>query len=295
MCIRDSISYLEHHSNIVPWQLVAERTGAVLKVVPVDDDGDLEWSAFERLLSSRTRIVAMVHVSNSLGTVTPVERIGAAAHAAGALVLIDGAQAVAHLPVDVAELGCDFYVFSGHKVHGPTGTGVLYGRREVLETLTPYRGGGEMIRSVTFERTIYNDLPARAEVGTPHIAGVIGLGAAVEWVASVGVRNIAAYERQLLAKAVAALADVPGVRIIGTAAEKSASVSFLAGNIHAHDVGSIADRNGVALRTGHHCTQPLMERFGVPATARASFALYNDERDIDALVKAILEAKEILE
>ncbi len=289
------ISYLEHHSNIVPWQLVAERTGAVLKVVPVDDDGDLEWSAFERLLGSRTRIVAMVHVSNSLGTVTPVERIVAAAHAAGALVLIDGAQAVAHLPVDVAELGCDFYVFSGHKVHGPTGTGVLYGRREVLETLTPYRGGGEMIRSVTFERTIYNDLPARLEAGTPHIAGVIGLGAAVEWVASVGVRNIAAYERQLLAKAVAALADVPGVRIIGTAAEKSAIVSFLAGNIHAHDVGSIADRNGVALRTGHHCTQPLMERFGVPATARASFALYNDERDIDALVKAILEAKEILE
>ena len=289
------ISYLEHHSNIVPWQMVAERTGAVLKVVPVDDDGALEWATFKQLLGARTRVVAMVHVSNSLGTVTPVERIVSAAHAVGALVIIDGAQAVAHLPVNVTELGCDFYVFSGHKVHGPTGSGVLYGRREVMETLTPYRGGGEMIRSVTFERTIYSDLPARLEAGTPHVAGVVGLGAAVEWVESVGVRSIAAYEGELLAKATAALRGVPGVRIIGTAADKSAIVSFLVGNIHAHDVGSIADRHGVALRTGHHCTQPLMERFAVPATARASFALYNDERDIDALVGAIQEAKEILE
>lgn len=289
------ISYLEHHSNIVPWQMVAERTGAVLKVVPVDDDGALEWATFKQLLGARTRVVAMVHVSNSLGTVTPVERIVSAAHAVGALVIIDGAQAVAHLPVNVTELGCDFYVFSGHKVHGPTGSGVLYGRREVMETLTPYRGGGEMIRSVTFERTIYSDLPARLEAGTPHVAGVVGLGAAVEWVESVGVRSIAAYEGELLAKATTALLGVPGVRIIGTAADKSAIVSFLVGNIHAHDVGSIADRHGVALRTGHHCTQPLMERFAVPATARASFALYNDERDIDALVGAIQEAKEILE
>ena len=289
------ISYLEHHSNIVPWQLVAERTGAVLKVVPVDEDGALDWPAFQKLLGPRTRIVAMVHVSNSLGTITPVERIVAAAHAAGAVVLLDGAQAAAHVPVDVSQIGCDFYAFSGHKVHGPTGIGVLYGRREVLETLPPYRGGGEMIRSVSFERTIYNDLPARLEAGTPHIAGVVGLGVAVEWLASVGLDRIAAYERNLLHSAADALSQVPGVRIIGTAAEKSAIVSFVAGDIHAHDLGSIADRNGVALRTGHHCTQPLMERFGVPATARASFALYNDERDIEALVAAILEAKEILE
>ena len=288
------ISYLEHHSNIVPWQMVAERTGALLKVVPVDDQGTLDWTAFERLLSSRTRIVAIVHVSNSLGTINPVARIVEAAHDAGALVLLDGAQAVAHLPVDVAEFGCDFYAFSGHKLHGPTGIGVLYGRRELLETLPPYRGGGEMIRSVSFERTTYNDLPARLEAGTPHIAGVVGLGVAVQWLAAIGVERVAAYEQGLLSRANAALSEVPGVRLVGTAAEKSAILSFVAGDMHPHDIGTIADANGVALRTGHHCTQPLMERFGVAATARASFALYNDDRDIEALVAAVQEAKEIL-
>ena len=287
------ITYMEHHSNIVPWQMLAERTGAVLRVVPISDRGELEWQVFLDLLGPRTKLVAAAHVSNSLGTINPAAEIVQAAHAVGARVLLDGAQAVAHLPVDVAALDVDFYCCSGHKLFGPTGTGVLYGKRDLLEKMPPVRGGGEMIKSVTFAKTTYNDLPNRLEAGTPHIAGVIGLGAALEWISRVGLEEIRHHEERLLAKATAALEAIDGVRLIGTAAHKSAILSFTVGEVHAHDVGTIADQEGVALRTGHHCTQPVMERFGVPATARASFSVYNDSSDVQALARAIGKVREV--
>ena len=287
------ITYLEHHSNIVPWQMLAERTGAVLRVVPISDRGELEWQVFLDMLGARTKLVAAAHVSNSLGTINPAAEIVRAAHAVGARVLLDGAQAVAHLPLDVAALDVDFYCCSGHKLFGPTGTGVLYGKRDLLEKMPPVRGGGEMIKSVTFAKTTYNDLPNRLEAGTPHIAGVIGLGAALEWISRVGLEKIRHHEERLLAKATAALEAIDGVRLIGTAAHKSAILSFTVGEVHAHDVGTIADQEGVALRTGHHCTQPVMERFGVPATARASFSVYNDSSDVQALAHAIGKVREV--
>ena len=287
------VTYMEHHSNIVPWQMLAERTGAELRVAPISDRGELEWQAFLDLLGPRTKLVAAVHVSNSLGTINPAAELVQAAHAVGAKVLLDGAQAVAHLPVDVTALDVDFYCCSGHKLFGPTGTGVLYGKRDLLEAMPPVRGGGEMIKSVTFAKTTYNDLPNRLEAGTPHIAGVIGLGAAVEWINGVGLERIRDHEERLLAQTTAALGAIDGVRLIGTAAHKSAIVSFTVGDIHAHDVGTIADQEGVALRTGHHCTQPVMDRFGVPATARASFSVYNDDSDVQALARAIEQVREV--
>ena len=287
------ITHMEHHSNIVPWQMLAERTGAVLRVAPISDAGELEWERFLDLLGPRTKLVAATHVCNSLGTVTPAAELVGAAHAVGAKVLLDGAQAAAHLPLDVAALDVDFYCCSGHKLFGPTGTGVLYGKRELLEAMGPVRGGGDMIKSVTFAKTTYADLPNRLEAGTPHIAGVIGMGAALEWIEGVGLAAIGRHEERLLAHAGAALAALDGVRIIGTAAHKSAILSFTVGDVHPHDVGTIADREGVALRTGHHCTQPVMERFGIPATVRASFSVYNDESDVAALVRAIRRTQEL--
>ncbi len=287
------ITWMEHHSNIVPWQMLAERTGAVLRVAPISDRGELEWEALLKLLGPRTKLLAAVHVSNSLGTINPAPELVRAGHAVGARVLLDGAQAAAHLPVDVTALDVDFYCCSGHKLFGPTGTGVLYGKRELLEAMPPVRGGGEMIKSVTFAKTTYNDLPNRLEPGTPHIAGVIGLGAALEWISNVGLERIRAHEERLLAEATAALGAIEGVRIIGNAARKSAILSFLVCDVHAHDVGTIADREGVALRTGHHCTQPVMERFGVPATARAAFSVYNDSSDVAALARAVGKVREV--
>ena len=287
------ITHMEHHSNIVPWQMLAERTGAVLRVAPINDRGELEWDRFLDLLGPRTRLVAATHVCNSLGTIVPAAEVIAAAHAAGAKVLLDGAQAAAHLPLDLAALDVDFYCCSGHKLFGPTGTGVLYGKRELLEAMPPVRGGGDMIKSVTFAKTTYADLPNKLEAGTPHIAGVIGLGTALEWIEGVGLQAIGRHEERLLETATAALGAIDGVRLIGTAAHKSAIVSFTVGDIHPHDVGTIADQEGVALRTGHHCTQPVMDRFGVPATVRASFSVYNDESDVAALVRAIGRAQEL--
>jgi len=288
------ISGMEHHSNIVPWQILCEQTGAVLKVVPVLDDGALDMAAFEAILGPRTRFVSIVHMSNALGTVNPVKRIVEMAHAHGARVLLDGAQAISHLPVDVRELDCDFYVFSGHKLYGPTGIGVLYGKADLLEAMPPYQGGGEMIRSVTFEKTTYNDIPYKFEAGTPHIAGVIGLGAAVDYVTSVGLAPIGAHERELLACGTELLRDVEGLRLIGTAPEKASVLSFVLEGIHPHDVGTVLDQDGVAVRAGHHCTQPLMQRFGVPATARASVALYNTKGEMAALARAVRRAVEVL-
>ena len=287
------VTHMEHHSNIVPWQMLAERTGAVLRVAPINDAGELEWERFLDLLGPRTRLVAATHVCNSLGTVVPAAELIHAAHQVGARVLLDGAQAAAHLPLDVAALDADFYCCSGHKLFGPTGTGVLYGKRELLEAMPPVRGGGDMIKSVTFAKTTYADLPNKLEAGTPHIAGVIGLGAALEWIEGVGLEAIGLHEERLLAHATAALTAIDGVRLIGTAAHKSAILSFMVGDIHPHDLGTIADQEGVALRTGHHCTQPVMDRFGVPATARASFSVYNDEADVAALVRAIGCAQEV--
>lgn len=287
------VTHMEHHSNIVPWQMLAEQTGAILRVAPISETGELEWEAFTELLGSRTKIVAAVHVSNSLGTINPVKKIVQSAHGVGAIVLLDGAQAVAHLPVDVVDFDVDFYCFSGHKLFGPTGTGVLYGKREILEEMPPVRGGGEMIESVTFAKTTYNKLPNRLEAGTPHIAGVIGLGAAIEWISAIGIENIGGYEHQLLAEANSLLKDISGIRLVGTAKKKSAILSFVLENIHAHDVGTIADQEGVALRTGHHCTQPVMERFNIPATVRASLSIYNNIGDIKSLVYAIQKVQEV--
>jgi cysteine desulfurase / selenocysteine lyase len=281
------ITGMEHHSNIVPWQLLCEQTGAVLKVVPITDDGELVDAEFERLLNRRTRLLGVVQVSNALGTVNPVARMIQAAHAQDVPVLVDGAQAVAHLPVDVRALDADFYVFSSHKIFGPTGLGVLYAKRRLLEDMPPYQGGGDMILTVSFEKSIWNALPYKFEAGTPHIAGAIGLGAALDYVESVGLPGIAAHEHALLAYATDAVRAVKGLRLIGTARDKAGILSFVMDGVHPHDIGTIVDAEGVAIRTGHHCAMPVMERFGVPATARASFALYNTRADVDALVRAL--------
>ena len=287
------ISALEHHSNIVPWQLLAEQTGSRLVVAPIDDRGELILEEFERRLGPRTALVAVAHISNALGTIMPVHEIVQMAHARGVPVLIDGAQAIAHLHVDVRELDCDFYAFSGHKVFGPTGIGVLYGRESLLEQMPPYQGGGDMIRSVTFEKTIYNELPYKFEAGTPHIAGAIGLGAALDYVSRVGLVRAAAHERELLDYGTALLGTVPGLRLIGTAREKVGVLSFVLDGVHPHDVGTVLDRDGIAVRTGHHCAQPVMDRFGVPATTRASLALYNSKAELDALAHGIRRVQKL--
>jgi len=288
------ITAMEHHSNIVPWQMVCEEREARLRVAPINDRGELIVEEFEKLLSPRTRIASVTHVSNALGTVNPVRQLVQLCHAHGVPVLIDGAQAAPHMAVDVQELGCDFYAFSGHKIYGPTGIGVLYGRLEWLQEMPPYQGGGDMIRSVSFDRTIYAPPPHKFEAGTPNIAGAIGLAAAIEWVQSLGMDQVEAWERRLLEYATERLEQVPGVRLIGTAAERAAVISFVLEGVHAHDVGTILDSEGLAIRAGHHCAQPVMERFGVPATARASFAVYNRLEDIDRLVAAVYKAKELL-
>lgn len=289
------LSQMEHHSNIVPWQLLCQQTGASLRIIPVDDSGELQMEAFYALLNERTRLVAVAHVSNTLGTINPVRRIIEYAHAHNVPVLLDGAQAIAHLSVDVQALDCDFYAFSGHKLYGPTGVGVLYGKATLLDAMPPYQGGGDMIRTVSFEGTTYNTLPYKFEAGTPNIAGVIGLGAAVDYVTGIGFDVLAAHEQALLAYATPLLADIPGLRIIGCAREKSGILSFVLEGAHPHDIGTILDRQGVAIRTGHHCTMPLMARFGVAATARASFALYNTRQEVDALVAAVYKVKEMFE
>ena len=287
------ITAMEHHSNIVPWQMLCEEKGAVLRVAPINDDGELLLDEFEKLLTPRTRIVSVVHVSNSLGTVNPVKRIAEMAHAHGVPVLVDGAQSAPHLPINVRELGCDFFTFSGHKLFGPTGVGVLYGREALLEAMPPYQGGGDMIRTVSFEKTTYNSLPYKFEAGTPHIAGGVGLGAAVDYLQTLDWEAVSAHEHDLLTYATAALSEIPGLRLIGTARDKASVVSFVLEGIHPHDVGTILDQEGVAIRTGHHCTQPLMDRFGVPATARASFAFYNTREEVDALVRGIHKVREV--
>ena len=287
------ISAMEHHSNIVPWQMLCEEKGAVLRVIPINDRGEVEFDQFEKLLNHRTRLVAVSHVSNALGTINPVREIVKTAHGCNVPVLIDGAQAVPHMKVDVRNLDCDFYVFSGHKVFGPTGIGVLYGREQLLEDMPPYQGGGDMIRSVTFEKTTYNDLPYKFEAGTPDIAGVIGLGAAIDYLDQIGMDAVAAHEHDLLEYGTRALESLSGLRLIGTAREKAGVFSFLIDGVHAHDAGTILDREGVAVRTGHHCAQPVMDRFGVSATTRASLAFYNTREDIDALVAGIQKVKEV--
>jgi cysteine desulfurase/selenocysteine lyase len=287
------VSAMEHHSNIVPWQIACELTGARLRVIPMNDAGELDLEALAALLNERTRLVAVTHVSNSLGTINPVRTIARMAHDAGVPVLVDGAQAAPHLPIDVQDLGADFYAISGHKMFGPTGIGVLYGRTELLDDLPPYQGGGEMIRSVTFEETTYAPLPAKFEAGTPHIAGAIGLGAAVDYIRHLSWDWIEQHEHDLLAYATEALTAIPGVRIIGTAREKAAVLSFVMDGIHAHDIGTILDQEGIAIRAGHHCTQPVMERLGVPATARASFAFYNTRAEVDALAQGVAKVREV--
>ena len=284
---------MEHHSNIVPWQLVCEQTGAVLKVVPLTDRGELQLDVYESLLGPRTRLVSVVHVSNALGTVNPVARMIERAHAVGARVLVDGAQAVAHQPVDVQALGCDFYAFSGHKLYGPTGIGALYARSELLAAMPPWQGGGDMIRTVSFERSTWADAPQRFEAGTPNIAGAVGLAAAIDYVLAIGLERIAGHEHRLLAHATEAVQRIPGLRLIGTARDKAGILSFVVDGIHPHDLGTILDAEGVAIRAGHHCAMPVMTRFGIPGTARASFALYNDERDVAALVAAIGKAQQM--
>jgi cysteine desulfurase/selenocysteine lyase len=287
------ISAIEHHSNIVPWQILCEEKGAVLRVIPVNDDGELLLDEYARLLGARTKLVAVGHISNALGTINPIEQMIEMAHRQGVPVLIDGAQAAPHLRVDVRALDCDFYVFSGHKTLGPTGIGVLYGKAEWLERMPPYQGGGDMIASVTFEKTTYNALPYKFEAGTPHIAGVIGLGVALDYLSGLGLDRVVAYERELLAYGTAALHAVPDVRIIGTARKKASVLSFVVDGVHAHDVGTILDHAGVAVRAGHHCAMPVMQRFGVPATVRASLAFYNTREELDALVAGLHDVRGI--
>jgi len=287
------ISALEHHSNIVPWQLLCEEKGAKLRVIPMDDRGELLLEEYEKLLGPRTRMVAVGHISNALGTVNPVRQIVEMAHRAGALALIDGAQAAPHMKIDVQALDADFYAFSGHKVFGPTGIGILYGKARLLNAMPPYQGGGDMIKTVTFEKTVYADLPYKFEAGTPSIAGGIGLGAAFDYVTRIGLDKIAAYEHELLVYGTEALSRIPGLRLIGTAREKAAVLSFVIDGIHPHDIGTVLDRQGIAVRTGHHCAQPVMDRFGVPATTRASLAFYNTVAEIDALTAGLGKVKEI--
>ncbi len=287
------ISHMEHHSNIVPWQLVAEQTGATLRVIPITDAGELDMDAFRSLMTHRTKFVSVVHISNSLGTINPIEDIVALAHERGVPVMLDGAQAAPHMPVDVTAIGCDFYAISGHKMFGPTGIGALYGRANHLADMPPYHGGGEMIRTVSFAKTTYAPAPAKFEAGTPNIAGTVGLGAAVEYLKGLDWAAIRQHEDDLRDYATRSLLKVPGLRIIGTAPHKAAVVSFVMEGVHAHDVGTILDEREVAIRSGHHCTQPVMDRLGVPATARASFALYNTRDDVDRLVEAIREVREV--
>ncbi len=287
------ITEMEHHSNIVPWQMLCQQVGAKLQVAPINDAGELILEEYEKRLSDRTKLVAVAHCSNALGTVNHVKRMIKQAHDVGAVVLVDGAQAVPHLKVDVQELGCDFYVMSGHKLYGPTGIGVLYGKEAHLDAMPPYQGGGEMIKHVAFDNTVYNDLPYKFEAGTPHIAGAIGLGVAIDYVTKLGLETISVHESELLAYATEAAGDVPGMRIIGTAGEKASIMSFELERIHPHDVGTIMDHQGVAIRAGHHCAMPVMRHYHVLATARASFALYNTRRDIDALIEGIYKVKEV--
>jgi len=288
------ITAMEHHSNIVPWQILCEEKGATLRVAPIDERGELLLDEFATLLSPCTKFVSVTHVSNALGSINPVKLLVRMAHSLCIPVLVDGAQAAPHFPIDVRDIGCDFYVFSGHKVYGPTGIGVLYGKAALLEEMPPYQGGGEMISSVTFEKTIYNKAPHKFEAGTPDIAGVIGLGAAITYIDRLGIGAIGAYEHELLMHATQMLAEVPGLRVIGTGREKASLVSFVMEGIHPHDIGTILDQEGIAVRTGHHCAQPVMDRFGIPATVRASFGLYNTKEEIDTLARCIEKVRGIL-
>ena len=287
------ISTLEHHSNIVPWQIICQEQGAILKVVPINDAGELMMEEYEAMLGPKTKLVSMLQVSNALGTINPAKQVVELAHSHGVPVLLDGAQAAPHMPVDVRDLGCDFYVFSGHKLYGPTGIGVLYGKADLLNAMPPFQGGGDMIKSVTFEKTTYNDLPYKFEAGTPNIAGAIGLGAAVDYIANIGLDRISAYEHELLEYGTSRLSSIEGLRLVGTAEHKSAIMSFVMDQAHPHDIGTILDSQGIAIRTGHHCTQPLMGRFGIPATARASMSFYNTKDEIDALVLGIDRVLEV--
>ncbi len=287
------ISAMEHHSNIVPWQIICQELGANLRVIPMNDSGELLLDEYEKLLNPKTRFVSIAYLSNSLGTINPLKKIVEMAHDRGVPVLVDGAQSTPYMPVDLQELGCDFYAFSGHKFFGPTGIGVLYGRAELLEEMPPYQGGGDMIKSVTFEKTIYNALPYKFEAGTPNIAGAIGLGAAVDYITGIGLDRIFEYEHELLEYGTTLLAEVDGLRLIGTAREKAGILSFVMDGVHPHDIGTVLDSDGIAIRTGHHCTQPVMERFGIPATARASLAFYNTKEEIDALINGIYRVKKL--
>ena len=287
------ISGMEHHSNIVPWQLLCEQKGAVLKIIPITDEGELDINQYESMLSNKRRLVAVVHQSNALGTINSVKEITEMAHAFGAVVLIDGAQSAPHMKVDVQDIGCDFFAFSGHKLYGPTGIGVLYGRTDILDSMIPYQSGGEMIKSVTFDKTIFNVLPHKFEAGTPDIAGAIGLGAAIDYVNDIGLEAINSYESELTAYGTDRLEQIAGLRIIGTSLHKGSVLSFTLGDIHPHDIGTILDSEGIAIRTGHHCAQPVMERYGIPATARASMSFYNTKEEIDILVAGIDKVLEI--
>jgi cysteine desulfurase / selenocysteine lyase len=287
------ITAMEHHSNIVPWQMLCDEKGAKLQVAPINDNGELILEEFERLLGPRTKIVAIGHVSNALGTINPIAKIIKMAHAKSIPVLVDGAQAVPHIPVNVQELDCDFYVFSSHKLYGPTGVGILYGKQALLEAMPPYQGGGDMISSVTFEKTTYNKVPHKFEAGTPDMSGAVGLRAAIEYLNNLGLENIAAHEHELLDYATQKVSAIPGVRIVGTAKEKAGVLSFVIEGVHPHDIGTILDQEGIAIRTGHHCAQPVMERFGIDATARASFAVYNTKEEVDALVQGIKKVEEV--
>ena len=286
------ISGMEHHANIVPWQMICEEKGARLRVIPITDQGELDYEALPRLITDRTKLIGLVHVSNALGTVNDVRRVIDHAHAKGIPVLLDAAQSVPHSKVDVQELGCDFLVFSGHKAYGPTGSGVLYGRQIILEAMPPFQGGGDMIRTVSFERSTYNSAPWRFEAGTPDIAGFIGLGAAIDWIEKVGIEAIHAHEAELIEYALPRMREIPGLRLIGEAAERAGAISFVLDGVHPHDIGTILDREGIAVRVGHHCAQPVMTRFGINATARASFAVYNTREDVDALIDGIQTVRE---
>ena len=287
------ISHMEHHSNIVPWQMLCKEKNAKLRIIPINDDGELIYEEFEKLVNERTKFISIVYVSNSLGTINPVKKIIDYAHQFKIPVLVDAAQAVNHIKVDVQELDCDFLAFSGHKIYGPTGIGALYGKVELLEAMPPYQGGGDMISKVTFDETTYNELPHKFEAGTPDIAGAIGLGAAIEYVSKIGIENIKDYETSLLEYATKRVSEVPGLRIIGSAKEKTSVLSFVLENIHPHDIGTFLDFEGVAIRTGHHCTQPVMQRFKIPATSRASFAMYNTKEEIDVLVNGLKKIIEV--
>jgi cysteine desulfurase/selenocysteine lyase len=289
------ISHMEHHSNIVPWQILCEQTGAVLKVIPINERGELEMEAFHSMLSEQVKMIGIVHVSNALGTVNPIREICTAAHECGIPVLVDGAQAVPHQPVDVQSLGCDFYCFSGHKMYGPTGIGGLWANFETLQAMDPYQGGGEMIKTVSFEGTEYNDSPGKFEAGTPNIAGAVGFGAVVDYLQGLGMDKIAAYEAELLAYATEKLSGIEGLRIVGTAENKAGVISFMLGDIHPNDIGTIIDHYGVAIRTGHHCAMPALKHFGLPGTCRASLGIYNNEADVDALAGALIKARKMFE